>query len=70
MLNRFSHVRAVAIWCMSILTLGAWHIVSGTAITIPNGELLAAMCVVPPLCMLLIWRRPPPPIPATETVLR
>ncbi len=52
-----SHARAVAIWCMSMLTLGAWSVVSGAAMTIPNGELLAAVCVVPPLFMLLVWRR-------------
>jgi len=40
-----------------MLTLGAWHVVSGSAVTLANGELLAAVCVVPPLCMLLTWRR-------------
>jgi len=45
-----------------MLTLGAWSIVSGIAITIPNGELLAALCVVPPLFMLLVWGRAASPI--------
>jgi len=27
--NTFPRTRAVAIWCMSMLTLGAWHIASG-----------------------------------------
>jgi hypothetical protein len=50
---------------MSMLTLGAWSIVSGTAMTIHNAELLAALCVVPPLLMLLVWRRAASPIVLT-----
>jgi hypothetical protein len=57
MSSNLSHARSVAIWCMSMLMLGAWSVVSGAAITIPNGELLAAVCLVPPLFMLLVWRR-------------
>ena len=45
-----------------MLTLGAWSIVSGAAMTIANGELLASLCVVPPLFMLLVWRRAASPV--------
>lgn len=62
MSNSLAHARAVATWCMSMLTLGAWSIVSGAAMTIPNGALLAAACVVPPLFMLLVWRRSATPV--------
>jgi hypothetical protein len=65
----FSHARSVAIWCMSMLTLGAMHIVLGAEMTIPNGELLAAVCVVPPLFMLLVWHRATVRLLMTETVL-
>jgi hypothetical protein len=69
MSNTLSRARAVAIWCMSMLTLGALHINSGADTTMLNGELLAAVCVVPPLFMLLVWRRTTVPRPATVTVL-
>jgi len=55
--NTCSRARSVAIWCMCMLTLGAWHIVWGAEMTVSNGELLAAACIGPPLVMLCVWRR-------------
>jgi hypothetical protein len=52
--------RLVAGWCMSVLTIGALSIVLGAALTIPNAELLLAVCVVPPIVMLMVWRRAAP----------
>ncbi len=45
---------------MSVMTIGAWSIVSGAALTILNGELLVAACMLPPLIMLMVWRRRTP----------
>ena len=45
---------------MSVMTLGALSIVLGVDLTIPNAELLLAGCIVPPLVMLLVWRRAVP----------
>lgn len=68
--NTLSRARAVAIWCMSMLTLGALHVNLGADMTMSNGRLLAALCVLPPLVMMLVWRRMPLPVPSADTVLR
>jgi hypothetical protein len=60
MSNNLIHARAIAAWCMSMFTLGAWGIVSGAPLTTANGMLLFAACAVPPLVMLLVWRQPAP----------
>jgi hypothetical protein len=60
MSNNFFRARMVATWCMSVMTVGAFSVVLGAPLTIPNGELLLAACVVPPLIMLRVWRRAPP----------
>ena len=62
MSNNISRGRSVAIWCMSMLTLGAWSIVSNNAMTLSDAKLLAAICVVPPLFMLLVWGRASAPV--------
>jgi hypothetical protein len=55
LINR-SRAQVVEIWCLSVMTIGAWRVVSGTALTIVNGEWLFAACVLPPLAMLMVWR--------------
>ena len=54
----------VGAWCMAVTTIGALGIVLGAPLTIANGELLLAACVVPPLVMLRVWRLAVP-IPLT-----
>ena len=56
--------RMVGAWCMAVTTIGALGIVLGAPLTIANGELLLAACVVPPLVMLRVWRLAVP-IPLT-----
>ena len=46
--------RMVETWCMSVMTIGALGIVLGAPLTIANGGLLLAVCVVPPLVMLCV----------------
>ena len=60
MLNDLSRVRLIETWCMTVMTIGACSIVAGAAITISNGELLLAACLMPPAVMLLVWRGAPP----------
>jgi hypothetical protein len=45
---------------MSVMTIGALGIVLGAALTLLNGEFLFAACVLPPLLLLLPWRRRAP----------
>jgi hypothetical protein len=54
--NNLSRARLIAIWCLSVTTIGAWRVVSGAALTIVNGEWLFAGCILPPLMMLMVWR--------------
>jgi hypothetical protein len=58
--SNLCRTRIVEAWCMSVMTLGALSIVLGADLTIPNAELLLAGCLVPPLVMLLVWRRAVP----------
>ena len=54
----------VETWCMSVMTIGALGIVLGAPLTIANGGLLLAVCIVPPIVMLRVWRLAVP-IPLT-----
>jgi hypothetical protein len=69
MLNNLSRSRLVGFWTMSVMTIGAWSIVSGAALTSLNGELLFAACILPPLVMVTMWRRETPVGAARETLL-
>ena len=60
MSNTVFRARMAAIWCMSVLTIGALSIVLGAALTILNGELLVVACAVPPLITLIVWRHAAP----------
>jgi hypothetical protein len=65
MSNTVFRARMVETWCMSVMTLGALSILLGAALTIANAELLLAACVMPPVVMLLVWRRAAAPISLT-----
>ena len=56
MSSNLLRARMVWTWCMSVMTTGALGIVLGAPLTIANGELLLAACVVPPFVMLRVWR--------------
>ena len=60
MSQKVVRARLVEIWCMSVLTIGAWSVVTGSALTMANGALLLVACVVPPLTMCVIWRHAAP----------
>jgi hypothetical protein len=60
MLKHISRVRLVGAWCAAVIVIGALAVVAGVAITASNGELLLAVCVVPPAVMFFVWRGAPP----------
>jgi len=64
MSNEVFLARMVGTWCMSVMTIGAWRVVAGAALTITNGAWLVGACVVPPLIVLLVCRYAAP-LPAT-----
>ena len=53
-------MRLVGMWCAGIVAVGAWSVFMGADLTIGNGELLLAACLMPPAVMLLVWRGAPP----------
>jgi hypothetical protein len=57
MSNTIYRARLTGTWCMSVMAIGAAAIVLGGAITIADGLLLAAVCLVPPTIMLFVWSR-------------
>jgi len=60
MLKDLSRARLVGAWCAAVLVIGMGSVVAGAAITISNGALLLAMCLVPVAVILLVWRGAPP----------
>jgi hypothetical protein len=67
MSNSVRRARTVGTWCMSVMTIGALGIVLGAPMTIANGELLLAACIVPPLVMFRLWHAAAPLAPAVAT---
>jgi hypothetical protein len=60
MSNNVFRARLVLTWCMSVMSVGAWRVVTGADLTVLNAGLLAAACILPPAAMLLMWRDPAP----------
>ena len=46
-------------WCVAVIAAGAGAVAFGAGLTIGNGVLFLAVCVVPPTIMMLVWRPPP-----------
>jgi hypothetical protein len=57
MSNNIRHARLAATWCLTMMAIGAAGIVLGAALTVANGGMLLAACVVPPTVMLVVWNR-------------
>ena len=55
MLKDISRLRLVGAWCAVVVVIGACGVVAGMPITVGYAALLLAICVVPPLIMLLVW---------------
>lgn len=67
MSNNIRRSRLAATWCLVVMAIGAAGIVLGATLTIANGELLLAACVVPPAVMLLVWGRFVPAVPSVAS---
>ena len=55
MLKDVSRLRLVGAWCAMVLVIGACGVAAGMPITVGYAALLLAICVVPPVIMLLVW---------------
>ena len=60
MLNHISRSQLAGAWCAAIVLIAVGGVVAGMALTISRLELLLAICFVPPVVMLLLWRGAPP----------
>ena len=60
MLNHISRSQLAGAWCAAIVLIAVGGVVAGMALTISRLELLLAICFVPPVAMLLLWRGAPP----------
>jgi hypothetical protein len=60
MLKDVSRARLAGAWCATVIVVGACGVVGGAPLTISNGNLLLATCLVPAAVLLLVWRGAPP----------
>ena len=60
MLKHISRSQLAGAWCAAIALIAAGGVVAGVAVTVSSVELLLAICLVPPVVMLLLWRGAPP----------
>jgi hypothetical protein len=56
MVSEYFKIELAGAWCAAVIVLGAIGIVAGVDITISNGELWLATCVLPPTVLLLVYR--------------
>ena len=55
MLKHMTHAKAIAIWFSAVALVVVAGIALGVAVTIGTGALLLAMCLVPPLLVVMLW---------------
>jgi hypothetical protein len=61
MLRSLNRRTIVAAWAGVLLAVAGAAALSGVSITPGNSALWFAVCVVPPVVMLMVWRGAPPP---------
>ena len=61
MFKNISRARLACMWIAAVIVVAAASIVTGTGVTVNNGELLLVACLVPPAVMLLVWPAAQPP---------
>ena len=61
MLSSLNRWNVVAAWVGVLLAAGGAAALSGVSLTLGNSALWFAVCVVPPVVMLMVWRGAPPP---------
>ena len=60
MLRSLNRRNVVAAWVGVLLAVAGAAALSGVSITLGNSALWFAVCVVPPVVMLMVWRGAPP----------
>ena len=61
MWNNISRLRMVGMWCALVLLIAAVSVVAGVAMTLATVGWFLAICLIPPVVMLFVWRGAPPP---------
>ena len=56
MVSEYFKIELAGAWCAAVIVLGAIGIVAGVDITVANGELWLATCLLPPTVLLLVYR--------------
>ncbi len=57
MLRRMTRARAIRIWFGAVALLVAAGAAFGATVTIASGAMLAALCLVPPAIIVMLWPR-------------
>ena len=55
MFKTMTRIRAIQLWFAAVVVILAAGFVSGVAMTTGTGVLLTAMCLVPPMILMLMW---------------
>ena len=61
MLRSLNRRNVITAWVGVLLGVAGAAALSGVSITLGNSALWFAVCVVPPVVMLMVWRGAPPP---------
>ena len=61
MLRSLNRRNVVAAWVGVLLAVAGAAALSGASLTLDNSALWFAVCVVPPVVMLMVWRGDAPP---------
>jgi len=61
MLRSLNRRNLLAAWVGVLLAIAGAAALSGVSLTIDNSALWFAVCVVPPVVMLMVWRSDAPP---------
>lgn len=61
MLKTLTRARVIQIWFATIALIVAAGIAWGAAMTIGTAAMLAALCLVPPVILLVLWPAVEPP---------
>ena len=61
MLNNISRLRLVGAWCALVLVIAAGGVIVGIPMTLATSGWLLAICLIPPVVLLAVWRGAPPP---------
>jgi len=60
-MKEMTRSRLIGIWFSAVIVVVVAAVAFGAAVTIGTGALLAAMCLVPPVLVWMLWRTGSPP---------